>query len=129
MNRRSIPAAVAALLIACSNAPRAPGIPATLSGDWKQAGVRNPVGAPPLLGRYAPESVWEVTFSGPSPLTVTYFGMASGTVAFELMQKWRAEAASTHFHSGSFFVVIKAPGVEPARLNAIAKELDEALKP
>lgn len=127
MDRRAILAALAAVFTACSGGGKPPSIPTAIGGEWKQSGVSNPPSTP-LLGTYEPARVWEATYSGPLPLTVTYNRMKADTVAFELMQKWRSEPGATHFHHGSMFVVIRAAGAEAARLNAIAKEVEEALK-
>lgn len=128
MHRRTILAALIAALMACSSEEKPPSIPDVLGGDWKQAGVSNPASPTPLLGSYEPARVWEASYSGAAPLTVTYHKMKSDTVAFELMQKWRSEPGATHFHHGPMFVVIRSAGADPARLNAIAKEVEEALK-
>lgn len=126
MDRRAILAALAAALMACSGEDKPPAMPAVLGGGWKLSGVSNPAPAP-LLGSYEPARVWEASYSGTVPLTVTYNRMKSDTVAFELMQKWRSEPGATHFHRGPLFVVIRSAGAEPARLNAIAGEVEEAL--
>jgi hypothetical protein len=80
------------------------------------------------VGEKQAESGYAFRYQGAAPLTVTVFQMKSDASAFELVQKSRPEPGTLFFQAGSKYVLLSATGIDQARLNEIAKYLEERLR-
>lgn len=108
MFRLFFPSLMLALMLGCGGASRATPFPPTVSGGFQLRSERVLSGqeVPPIDG--AVKRVVKLEYSALNPVEVVVFETTSPTVAFEAMQKYRAEVGTRATNSGRYFIMAKS---------------------
>jgi hypothetical protein len=119
-------------LLGCAGADRAEsGDPMKqLSGGYRliDSEILSAETAPELVRNMGLRSVRRLHYQGPEEFQVTIFEMNSGSSAFELVQKWKAEPGKLHFHQASRFILLESTGADHATLNRLAGTVEKEME-
>lgn len=114
------------LLTACSTPPKAFAPPQGTEGGWKLAATEA-LTPPEWMPKLGVKQALRLSYSGPIDATADVFEMASGTAAFECMQKWRATPGEDRFYRGSLFVVVRSTHPNREMMMDFSRALQKAL--
>jgi hypothetical protein len=120
--------ALSIALAACGGGDGGAMLPEALGAEWTLITSRagEPSEAAPGGAELGLDGLIVATYAGPGDPVVIVHEMGSGSSAFEMAQRWRAEAGAIAFQSDSRFVVVRAPSLDQAALNRFADALERA---
>ena len=129
---RNIWMLMAVLLTACGTAPESAAfsLPEVIGADWKLASTEQlPAESVPTdISKLGLRSAQRGRYQGLTDLTITVYGMTSGSGAFELAQRWRAAEGRLAFYVDSLFIVLESEAMDHAALAQVANSLEKNLK-
>ncbi len=96
------------LVVGCGGASRGTAFPPTVTGGFQLRSERVLTGdeAPKIDGEV--KRVVRLEYSALNPVEVVVFETTGPAVAFEAMQKYRAEAGTRAVNSGRYFIMAKS---------------------
>jgi hypothetical protein len=101
-------------------------LPAEIEGGWK-LNVLPPNQETFELGkRLAAKRSMMGGYEGPGKLFVSAFDLGNG-VAFEQVQKWRAQPGKIVFNHGSWFVLLESEGMDSSQLSKLATLVERTM--
>lgn len=122
-------AAALFFLASCGSAGKEWKLPTGIDGGWKLSVLPPSRETYELVGRLSPKrsqmAGYENGASG--QLRVAGFELANGSVAFEQVQKWKAQPGKIAFHHGPWFVVVESEGMDTAELSKAANAVEKSM--
>ncbi len=97
-------------------------LPAQIEGGWKLSSAQPDHDSAGLAAKRSITGVYE----GPGKLLVSAFDLGSG-VAFEQVQKWRAQPGKIVFNHGNWFVVLESEGMDTSQLSKLATLVERTM--
>lgn len=92
------------------------------AGDWTLE-----TGPVTTEGVVSAEGAWAYAYSGNPAMKLVLYEMPSQTVAFDAVQKWRAEAGKLAFYKGAYFGIVDSQGANHTTLNRFAESIRSSL--
>ena len=129
MLRYWLPITTLTLLAACGTSHEPPAYPRTVGGGYRLdretvlAGEQIP-GIPPSGMIRAVQLVYDAS----NPIQLTVVETKGWAVAFEAMQKWRAQEGSRAAQMDRYFVIAQSEKPDPVALQAFLTDFEQQLK-
>lgn len=126
--KRSL-AAILFFLASCASTVKEWKLPAELDGGWKLSVLPPSRETYELVGRLTPKRSQMAGYENgaAAQLRIAGFELANGSVAFEQVQRWKAQPGKIVFHHGSWLVVVESETMDAAQLSRIAAAVEKSM--
>ena len=119
------------ILAACGGATKSAAdwqMPAELEGGWKLAVAPPSKESFDLVARLAPRNSRMSGYeSGERRVAVLALELANNSVAFEEIQKWRAQPGRIAFHHNAWLVILESAGMSAPDLSRMATQIEKSM--
>jgi len=103
-------------------------LPAELEGGWKLAVAPPSKESFDLVARLAPRNSRMSGYeNGERRVSILALELANGSVAFEEVQKWRAQPGRIAFHHNAWLVAVESAGMSAPDLSRLATQIEKSM--